>query len=25
MKALPKASIDSICHKLGVYDVYAPA
>jgi hypothetical protein len=24
-KALPKASIDSICHKLGVYDVYAPA
>ena len=24
-KALPKASIDSICRKLGVYDVYAPA
>jgi hypothetical protein len=24
-KALPKTSIDSICLKLGVYDVYAPA
>jgi transposase InsO family protein len=24
-KALPKVAIDSICHKLGVHDIYSPA